>query len=100
MKPLQVNRFVRVSPRDHHCGQRHVDPPARVGFGSRNPCARCSPGGGRDVRRLPRGLAEPAAQAAMLRRMRLHETDERLRDLQCRLWELMDATQVREMEST
>jgi len=37
-----------------------------------------------------RGLAEPAAEAAMLRSMRLHETDERLRDLQRRLWELME----------
>jgi hypothetical protein len=34
--------------------------------------------------------AVPAAEAAMLRSMRLHKTDERLRDLQCRLWDLME----------
>jgi hypothetical protein len=41
-------------------------------------------------RGVPRGLAEPAAQTAMLRSMRLQETDEQLRDLQCRVWDLME----------
>jgi len=27
MKPLQVKRFVRVSPHDHHRGQQHADTP-------------------------------------------------------------------------